>query len=95
VKQITNEQLRDFFAAKAPNACPWCGHDEWAVFAAEPPNEHATSAVVLYDLLGYHRKPPLAGAHIPTLTMVCTNCGDVREVSRQVVEKWLEEKENG
>jgi len=94
VKTITDEQVHRFLDAIAPKDCPWCGHDEWAMVVAEPANSQAASAIVLYNFRG-DRMPPPPGAYIPTVTTFCTNCGGVREIARHVIEKWLEENENG
>lgn len=50
---------------KAPNACPSCGTNDWAV----------TAGMVLFQL---YSKPPYAGtgeSSIPTIPAICKNCG--------------------
>jgi hypothetical protein len=94
MKPISNQQLEKFLKEKAPNKCPWCEHEEWAAVGGVGAEDRAASGIVLYDFATNPRHLS-AGAYIPTLTTVCTNCGGVREIARHVIEKWLDENENG
>jgi len=86
---VTDEDISEFFNTHQPHGhCPYCASKEWAVLR---PNRDGivTLPLVPLGLTG----AVIVGSSMPTIPMVCTNCGHVRLQAGVTLGRWKLDKD--
>jgi hypothetical protein len=88
MKKFTIDQLNEFRKAKnATKPCEACGEDNWMLFE----NPAGDLGIPIWNSSGELNAFP---SHMPVITIVCDNCGNVRFHARYYVEEFFEEPHN-
>jgi hypothetical protein len=87
MKSLTQEDVLQFFAERKVNTnCPSCGANVWSLIAGD--------LLVQLHVVPVTRSgaPDIGTNALPTIGMVCENCGHVRQHAAVALGLWLRDR---
>lgn len=90
--KISTEDLSAFFESKGvKDGCPLCGTDVWSVTPVAGPDGIIQAGEVALEITTHMAK---SNSWVPTLPLVCQNCGFLRMHHTFWIQKWLSERDD-
>ena len=88
---ISNEDLNNFFQDRnVTGDCQKCGENDWGVAAGIEEYKGNGAMLILNKEGGFAAPPP----NIPTIYLVCDNCGFIWPIAKKIILDWKKGKES-